>query len=41
MRGSANHNTLSGTYDFAVFDPVTDAEVDSGTGTFNGSRIDA
>ena len=41
LRGSANHNTLSGTYDFAVFDPVTDAEVDSGTGTFNGSRIDA
>lgn len=41
LRGSANRDTLSGTYDFAVFDPATDAEVDSGTGTFSGSRIDA
>ena len=41
LRGAANHDALSGTYDFAVFDPVTDAEIDSGTGTFSGSRIDA
>lgn len=41
LRGRREQDTISGTYEFAVFDPVTDAEVDSGTGSFTGSRIDA
>jgi len=41
LRGSRDDDTISGTYDFAVFDPVSEAEVDSGTGSFTGSRIDA
>lgn len=41
IRGRRAHNQISGTYDFTVFDPVTDQVVASGTGTFTGSRIEA
>lgn len=41
LRGSRERDMISGTYEFAVFDPVSDAEVDSGTGSFSGTRIDA
>ena len=41
IRGSRAHNQISGTYDFTVFDPVTDEVITSGTGTFTGSRIEA
>jgi hypothetical protein len=41
LRGRRDHNTISGKYDFAVFDPVSDQQVDSGTGSLSGIRINA
>lgn len=41
IRGSRDDDLIRGTYEFAVFDPATAAEVESGTGSFSGSRIDA
>jgi hypothetical protein len=41
LRGSREHDTISGTHEFAVLDPVTDAKVDSGTGSLSGSPVDA
>lgn len=41
LRGSQEHNEISGTYDFTVFDPLTEAVVDSGTGSFSGTPIEA
>ncbi len=40
FHGSVHHGKISGSYDFAVFDP-SGAMVDSGTGAFSGHRIDA
>ena len=41
LRGSTRHDSISGTYEFTVFDAVTDAVLDSGTGAFSGTPIDA
>jgi hypothetical protein len=40
LRGTVDKNTVSGTFTFTVFAP-TGAEVDSGSGTFIGRRIEA
>lgn len=45
VRGSQAHDTISGTYDFAIFDPifdpVSDQVIASVIRTFAGSRIEA
>jgi len=40
IRGRVRKDKISGTYRFTVFDPAG-AQVQSGTGTFNGERIEA
>jgi hypothetical protein len=40
VRGRVRGDKISGTYRFTVFDP-TGKEIDSGTGTFRGERIEA
>ena len=39
IRGSVHHGRIWGTYSFTVFD-ATGAQVDSGTGSFSGRRIE-
>lgn len=41
LRGAIDRDEISGTYDFTVFDPATNAVLDSGTGTFSGTPIEA
>jgi hypothetical protein len=40
LEGRVQRDTISATYNFAVFDP-TGAQIQSGTGTFSGQRINA
>ncbi|HSR24864.1 MAG TPA: hypothetical protein VLW53_15025 [Candidatus Eisenbacteria bacterium] len=41
IRGRRDHDRISGTFRLAVFDPASGQQVESGTGTFSGSRITA
>lgn len=41
LRGTVSQGSLSGTYDFAVFDPKTDSMIDHGSGSFTGTPIEA
>jgi hypothetical protein len=40
LEGRVQRDTISGTYTFTVFDP-TGAQVEAGTGTFSGQRLNA
>jgi hypothetical protein len=41
LRGQRHENTISGTYTFTVFDPGTNAVLQTGTGSFTGTPITA
>ena len=41
VRGKLRHDRIYGTYRLTVFDAVTGARLQSGTGKFTGEKLDA